>query len=436
MCFFPQPNLNYKGVAYQKGVTSFECGYCPECLQKRSRSWVVRAYYEAKAHKEGACMVTLTYDDFLRDNQGRILRDRFGNPLEKPVVERSVVKRDIQTFIKRLRAYFKYHYNKTDIKYMACAEYGERTGRAHYHCVLFGVRFRDLVHYKKSKRGHQIFMSHTLTKLWSHGICTVDCTTASAQIIRYCTKYTAKSRGGDTFMLASQGLGLDLMIKNFNGIGYVIEGRRYPIPKRVWNEVIQARYPDRKMDFHYTSRDDTRGKALRKRFRMIRDRDPQYQKYLAYWQYQANINPRNRMSLQTKISLLPDSKYYGYKQQARAFMWLRMRGVNVPSPRSNQKSYVEHWLWEQLKLGPLKRSPHFLEVFRNYAPQEMRDYVSDTCRYPSCHITASDRKKALKFNPYTGKFGRDKKILDLGFEIFPQTLDNHPFMPYNGENPF
>ena len=82
MCFFPHINTDFTGEAFRAGVKEFGCGYCPECLQKRSRSWVVRAFYERET--SGSCMMlTLTYDHFKRDKNGNILRDRLGYPLEE-----------------------------------------------------------------------------------------------------------------------------------------------------------------------------------------------------------------------------------------------------------------------------------------------------------------------------------------------------------------
>lgn len=86
MCFFPHINTDFTGEAFRAGVKEFGCGYCPECLQKRSRSWVVRAFYERET--SGSCMMlTLTYDHFKRDKNGNILRDRLGYPLEEPVAK-------------------------------------------------------------------------------------------------------------------------------------------------------------------------------------------------------------------------------------------------------------------------------------------------------------------------------------------------------------
>ena len=69
MCLFPQPNTNYRGIAYKKGLKEYECGKCPECLGKRSSAWALRAVMQARESKN-CCMVTLTYDTFKRDNEG------------------------------------------------------------------------------------------------------------------------------------------------------------------------------------------------------------------------------------------------------------------------------------------------------------------------------------------------------------------------------
>ena len=99
MCLFPLPNTNYNSIAYKKGVTEFDCGACPECLKKRSNVWALRSVYECKAHSHN-CMITLTYDDFARDDRGNIIGELPVNP------DLVVNKRHIQLFIKRLRKWW------------------------------------------------------------------------------------------------------------------------------------------------------------------------------------------------------------------------------------------------------------------------------------------------------------------------------------------
>ncbi|MDE7431015.1 MAG: hypothetical protein K2N34_03755, partial [Lachnospiraceae bacterium] len=95
MCFFPR--LNY--LANQKNglVPYFKCGSCPECLQEKSSKWALRAVYESREHAFN-CMVTLTYDDYIYDSKGNIVGER--------VSDKSVDKRDVQLFLKRLRKWY------------------------------------------------------------------------------------------------------------------------------------------------------------------------------------------------------------------------------------------------------------------------------------------------------------------------------------------
>lgn len=246
MCFFPRPNNFFNSIAYQKGITEYDCGKCPECLSKRSNAWALRAVAHAKTVKK-ACMVTLTYDSFIYDEKGNIIGENLNL--------RKVDKRDCQLFIKRLREYFDRVKGVKDIKYILSAEYGKRTGRPHYHAILFNVDFGDLQYHKKSKRGNTIYRSPLLQKLWKHGICTVDSKRISPAVAKYCTKYCMKDFGADdTFMLVSNNLGIDQLLKEFNGRSYWIDGQEYPIPRAVWNKYIMEKYHFDRKKFSYVNR--------------------------------------------------------------------------------------------------------------------------------------------------------------------------------------
>ena len=81
------------------------CGHCYLCSLDYSRMWASRIMLEAQQHKDN-CFITLTYHDcFLPD---------------KPV------KRHWQLFAKRLRKYC-----GCQIRYFACGEKGDKTGRSH-----------------------------------------------------------------------------------------------------------------------------------------------------------------------------------------------------------------------------------------------------------------------------------------------------------------
>lgn len=318
MCLFPLSNTDYNGAAYKHGVTEFDCGSCPECLRKRSNVWALRAVYEAKLHAFN-CMVTLTYDTFAYDSNGKIIGENPVNP------DLKVNKRHVQLFVKRLRKWYSTITNEK-IKVLICAEYGSRTHRAHYHLILFGVRFPDIHYYKKSKRGNVIYMSNILTRLWSHGICTVDSINVHSAIARYCTKYCAKTRSDETFMLCSKHIGMDSLYKDFNGINYMIDGKEYPIPRFIWERFITEKYSQLPFNFSpkYVNRTDKsmsdgsfgRSVIQREIYRMIRDTDSIYLRYLDYWQKRSESFDQIKQPILNRIYALDDSKYHAYKCKA------------------------------------------------------------------------------------------------------------------------
>lgn len=340
MCFFPIPNTNYKNIAYKNGLTEFTCGKCPECLSKRASEWALRCTAQARESRS-AVMVTLTYDTYKYDKQGKIIGEN------DPDTSIRVCKRDCQLFMKRLRENFARIKGVKDIKYLITAEYGKRTGRAHYHALLFNVFFDDLIPYKKSKRGNQIYKSPTLTKLWGKGICTVDSINVNGGIARYCTKYCVKDYGiDDTFMLVSQGIGINELLKTFNGISYWLEGRELPIPRAVWQRWIMQRYEGSwsKMwfgkgvepTFRYVNkyevhpyydlsgrRHDERvftkrayslhflNQKARELFRRYRDNNRVYKDYKAYWVHK--IDKEIEKDISQRVALLDEKKYHNYK---------------------------------------------------------------------------------------------------------------------------
>lgn len=363
MCLFPRP-VPYDSPAWRSGVREFGCGCCPECLSRRSRYWALRACMEAKVSP--AYMITLTYDNYIRDKRGEIIGEF------PPDRTRHVSKRDCQLFFKRLRRAFP----DSKIKYICTAEYGSHTHRAHYHVLLFGIVLTDLIFKGRSKRGNIIHRSPMLSRIWANApkdadwrtlpIVTVDATLVGPAVARYCTKYCSKDSGrdggDDTFMLFSRGIGDSELVRLFNGRSYVIDGREYPIPKTIWqrqiseNYGVSFRYVRPSDDHivrlsyrgHYRDR-DLRGRFVKSRLdfanrvsrryaREVRDADPTYQSYIKYWQEKNAIFELTRPSAFDRIRLLPDNKYHFYK--VACLRYLVGKGDIVP-PRSS-KTVVEH----------------------------------------------------------------------------------------------
>lgn len=98
------------------GLAAHGCGQCVPCRINRRRLWAHRLLLESYLHAD-SCFVTLTYSD------------------DKLPAGGSLVPEHVQGFLKRLRA----RVHPVQIRFFAVGEYGELSGRAHYHLALFGL---------------------------------------------------------------------------------------------------------------------------------------------------------------------------------------------------------------------------------------------------------------------------------------------------------
>lgn len=108
------------------------CGKCPPCRSRRSAGWAFRMMQEQKV-SDTSFMLTLTY------NSDHI-------PITKNGY-RSLCKRDVQLFIKRLRKEHgknKFGLSKP-IRYYACGEYGTESKRPHYHLLIYNCHPDEFV---------------------------------------------------------------------------------------------------------------------------------------------------------------------------------------------------------------------------------------------------------------------------------------------------
>lgn len=91
--------------------------------------------------------------------------------------------RDWQLFAKRARR------RLGPFRYLMCGEYGEKTGRPHYHALLFGLSVPDLDQHSV-RAGYPIFRSDLLSELWGQGLCEFG--TVTPQSAKYCAGYVLK----------------------------------------------------------------------------------------------------------------------------------------------------------------------------------------------------------------------------------------------------
>jgi len=146
------------------------CGQCIGCRLDWAADWATRCEKESMMHERNA-FVTLTYSDEELPLGGSGLS--------------TVSKREWQLFMKRLRK----ARPGSEVRFFACGEYGERSQRAHYHGLLFGVDFPDQRLWKSGKCG-PLFVSSELSRLWPYGFSTVGA--VNFKTAQYVAQYVVK----------------------------------------------------------------------------------------------------------------------------------------------------------------------------------------------------------------------------------------------------
>lgn len=168
-----KPAITFNPLKAINSTSPFEvpCGNCIGCKLEYSRQWAVRMVHESKLHPCNS-FLTLTYaDESLPSSYGLDVRHA-------------------QLFLKRLRKSL-----DVKIRFYLCGEYGDQTGRPHYHAIVFNYDPPDKQPYKIiNQKLH--YISSSLTDVWQLGHATVaDVTPQScAYVARYVTK---KIKSGD-----------------------------------------------------------------------------------------------------------------------------------------------------------------------------------------------------------------------------------------------
>lgn len=163
----------------ENGIISVPCRKCRQCRKNIAAQWSNRLSNQlTTSHK--AVFITLTYNDLFVED---------------------ISKREIQLFFKKFRKLF-----DTKLKYFACGEYGEKSGRPHYHVIIFGIDMKDL----NTKRLNGINYCEKLEKTWNKGFYSIG--NVNGKVINYVTGYLLKSKDG--FRLMSKGLGKENTLQN------------------------------------------------------------------------------------------------------------------------------------------------------------------------------------------------------------------------------
>lgn len=158
-------------------IENIPCGYCWNCRAFNAQQWTARMMHEAELYDKSS-FITLTY------NNANL-------PQGDKIPGGTLVKKDLQDFIKRLRA----NNPELKFKYYQIGEYGGKKGRAHYHAILFGVDFKDKEYWKKTPKGSKLYTSKTLEQSWTSGFSFIGEVTYAS--IAYCARYAMKKIYGE-----------------------------------------------------------------------------------------------------------------------------------------------------------------------------------------------------------------------------------------------
>lgn len=236
-----------------KELIMVPCRKCILCRQKRCRDWAIKLINEAKYYKK-MCMITLTFspnfllkglwakvtkfkrikieheDGYVEQKQVSYKEKTLISP--KYITDVKMTKWLVTRFMKKLRKYFAK--NNIFISYFAAGEHGtQRTHRAHWHILIFGISKEDLlsVIQGKSKKDKEIYVSPIIIKLWSYkkiGIGKHTISDVNSRTIKYTANYTLKKMYKEKNENSNSIIyNTAFMFSNQNKIGYKWI-RRYP----------------------------------------------------------------------------------------------------------------------------------------------------------------------------------------------------------------
>lgn len=172
------------------------CGQCCGCRMEYSRQWAVRCMHEADLYDENS-FITLTYNDRHLPKHGSLNYDHWTRFMKR------LRKKFSSGFVYYDRKTGKRHmYWRNGIRFYMGPEYGDKSGRPHYHALLFNLDFPDkYVH--SIRNGIPLYRSDILDSLWvdpktgeSLGYASVGSVTyeSAAYVARYMMK---KVKGKD-----------------------------------------------------------------------------------------------------------------------------------------------------------------------------------------------------------------------------------------------
>lgn len=206
--FNKHPRNGIQGELYRRGYFKFSevgCGKCEICRVEKSKDWATKGFCEGETWKN-KCFITLTYNRENLPRKRKLVRphiQKFWKDLRYHLYKETKKASEIDLSIERrhmeeipsnpLEDVFgpnSRRKNRYPVRYINCGEYGPKTKRPHYHAVIFNFKPLDMRRLMRDRRGHWVYTSNKLNKIWGRGFVVVE--NANYSTCAYVARYTTK----------------------------------------------------------------------------------------------------------------------------------------------------------------------------------------------------------------------------------------------------
>lgn len=223
--FNPNPNYSYNKFCR---YVQIPCGQCIGCRLDYARQWSARCMLEA-SYYDWNWFLTLTYDDLHLAEKTAMFPCRQKVKGEFQTVMKEVAPlypEDLTLFLKRLRMHFKRKHGCDNIRFFACGEYGDKSGRPHFHIILFNCPIFDLKESVRMRgKNTPLFESQEISDIWNKGLVAIG--QCNYQTCNYVSRYIMKKHKGKS---------KDFYEKNGLTPEFVRMSRKPGIGKRYYDE--------------------------------------------------------------------------------------------------------------------------------------------------------------------------------------------------------
>lgn len=233
----------------------FGCGRCLPCSIKRRRIWKHRMLLEAGLYSQNA-FVTLTYEEKKL-------------PLCSDGLLPSLSPEDVRLFLMRLRT----RIAPLRIRYFIVGEYGDRSGRPHYHAALFNFptcrRFRTLQVRGRPDAAGCCDSCRMVFEAWGNG--DVDLGVLEPTSAEYIAGYTTKKMTGKDDARLHGRYPEFARMSRMPGLGH---GELQRIVDVMVSHGLDKRMADVPTTLAHGGREMPLGRYLRRELRKMLGRDP------------------------------------------------------------------------------------------------------------------------------------------------------------------